>query len=885
MVTFYSRLKKNMPRLGLILYLTPLVFLIFQVISSSLSATLEEDEFELAELLKKRLAPFENPWDRGRNENQIQALYKRVREHYEPLVPQDPEAAITLGTYIALVEDGEEGVSYILPFANQGNARAQYLTGFFLCQLERKKEAMEAFAEAALHGHQKALEHLKIWAYQLKDPYALLELSHYFFFKNDRVAEGECLEQVIDDPILQLSKPLIQGYLRLLRDDFEGAMQLYRGVAVVDPERAKPYIDHLFQDPNALFQLLKVNVFQGRELEKGQSLLISSISESEEKRAELKSLANENLDATYIYGCVLLKDRTLNKNTKKLPLSWGTLDPLLRVAGANHKLAEQKLKEVMDRQKQPELWFKYGCFLLEKNDQKSGLDYIKKAARNNYTPATDHLLRRVMNGKSLPLPVPLKQTPKNFSPSTAPKVVPDWLKIGCTLEGRKQWQQAIDAFEKVNGSQRIEATYRLGQLYYGLFKKNKETKPEEALQQAKKAHEFFDRLGDQHPRALYTLGKLFYLEQEREKAEEKWEAALNLGYTAANYRLGILYAERKEDMEKSRGCFRQAGKQGVPKAYLHAAWVSSVMSDFKGEAEDLYWGARAGHVPCLGGLMSAAKKKSLPALFNLGSYYFAANQLVEARESWEQISLNPEGVEYAGLLAYNYAQLALREGKIEEAIKLLKDLAESGDGHAYAAYASLGKIFRKRKDDIDTALEFYQKALEICPNNGKILHDVALLDYFLGRIDIAASRAAEALLNGEQDAFSLLNKIYTETHNPLAALNLGSVALQAQKPLEARNYWKKALKSKDSTVKSAAHFNLCMMVFAEGNVVKVEKETKRGIEDGDKSFVDHLQTFAHLEASSSAEKEKKARAIKVLKKLAIPLKKPVNSEPLNNELS
>lgn len=58
MVTFYSRLKKNMPRLGLILYLTPLVFLIFQVISSSLSATLEEDEFELAELLKKKAGSF-----------------------------------------------------------------------------------------------------------------------------------------------------------------------------------------------------------------------------------------------------------------------------------------------------------------------------------------------------------------------------------------------------------------------------------------------------------------------------------------------------------------------------------------------------------------------------------------------------------------------------------------------------------------------------------------------------------------------------------------------------------------------------------------------------------------------------------------------------------
>jgi predicted negative regulator of RcsB-dependent stress response len=864
MVNFYKTLKKNMPRLGSLLYRIGLVFLVFQLISSSLFAILEEDEAQLTECLKKRLTDFKNPWDRGRNENQIQALYKKIREHYEPLAPQDPEAAITLGNYIALVEDGEEGLSHIRPFADQGNARAQYLTGFILCQMDRKKEAMEAFADAAIQGQQQALEHLKIYANRLKNPHALLQLSRFYISTNDRAAEAQCLEQIIDDPVLQLPKPLIQGHLRYLHGDFENAMKIYREVAATNSEQAQPYVDRLFQDPDALFHLLKANAFQDGELEKGQSLLVASIGESEDKRVELQSLPPENLNATYIYGCVLLKDRKSNK--KKPPLSWANLDPLVKAARANHRLAELKLKEVVNQQNKPELWYHYGRFLLERKDQKNGLVYIKKAAAKNYKPATDHLGGQKKNKKNLPLAAPPKQTPKNLTPSTAPKASSNWFLIGCQLEESKKWAQAIDAFEKVNGSQRLDAAYHLGRLYTRLFKENKDTQPEEALKQAKKAHEFLDHLGDKHPGALYTRGKLFYLEQETEKAKEKWGEALKLGYSAANYRLGILYSDTKETMEKAREYFRRAGRQGIPKSYFRAARVSLAMNDLTSEAEDLYFGALAGHAPCVAKLNSAANNGSLPATFNLGAYYFGTNQLIEARACWDQVSVSPENSEYAGILAYNYAKLALREDKVEEAINLFMDSTQLGYGPAYAA---LAKTFWEKKNDVKVATEFYQLALEINPNNGKIIQDVALFHYAIGNIDFAISKAAQASLEGEQEAFKLLNKIYNETHSPLAALNLGSVLLQFQRTVEAKKHWKKALESTDFTIKSAAHYNLCMTTFIDGDLVKTVKLVRKAIDDGETSIIKYLEGFAYSEDSSPVKKEKKASAIKVLKKLGL----------------
>ena len=907
MVFCYEKIERGFPqRMGKLrqfFYFTVLAFLVFQF-SSSLFATLEEDE--LTECLKKRLASFATTLDYDRNETQIQALYKKVRDHYEPLAPQDPEAAITLGFYMALVEDGEDGLSYILPFANQGHAHAQYLTGFFLCQLERKPEAMRALADASIQGHQEALDNLKAYAHQLKDPYALLELSRFFSYKKDKVAEAQCLEEIIGNPVLQLPTLLLWGYICSLSDDFGGALQFYRKAASTEPERVQPYIDHLFQNPTALFQLLKVKAFQDGELEKSQKILITSISQHEEQLTELSTLGAENPDATYIFGCALLERQKSSKNKKDNLFLSTLLDPFFMAARLNHKLAQQKLKQVVDQHKQPELLYRYGKFLIERGDQKAGENYINQAVKTDFKRTIEELTAQSIKEKSISIPGP-KQMPKNISSSPAklsvklsakPKVAPNWFLIGCQLEKSKKWEQAIESFKKVASSQRLEASYHIGRLYYKLYKENKRTQPEQGTTEAKKAHESLDLLGDQHPEALYTLGKLFYLEQDKEKAEEKWEAAYKLRYSAALYRLGILYAERKENSGQVRECFREAGMQGVPKAYRRAAWLSSAMGDAKGEAEDLYKGAIEGNRGCLMFLIGLANKKSMPtlmpasmltsmpALFNLGAYYFTINQNAEARACWDQIPSTQDDPEYAKRLAYNYGQLALREDKIEEALKLFTDSANAGCGLAYAA---LGSLFWEKKKEALIALEYYQKALERAPKNGELLHNIAKLEHSLGNMDVAVSRAVEAISNGEPEALSLLSKIYTETNNPYAALNLGSISLQNNDTGEAKKYWTIALRSQNPEIKSEVYFNLCMATFLEGDLAKAVKLVQKGIEGGEirfvSKFIDHLQIFAHSEDTSPKEQQKKERAITVLKKLGISPKEPVDSEALNKELT
>jgi tetratricopeptide (TPR) repeat protein len=823
------------------------LFFLLVFLQAPLFAILEKEEAEFFQCLTRS----NNPWAQRR----LETLYKTLKSHYQPIAAKDPEAALKLGHYMALAGNREEGLSYILPLADQGHKHARYLAGLFLSETERVHDAMRYFSGASIQGHEEALSLLTIDANQGENPFAMFELARFFSFKGDKSAEAQCLGKIVDKIALSGQKLLIQGHILMLGDDFKGALQLYRQAAATDPEEAQANINLLFEDPNALLQLLKADAFINGEFETAEQRLLAAVKNNAKAQEELKKLALKSPSVAYVLGCALLGTEARSKKPKgkkkqpngKKPTSppASSLDYLFFAAGEKHSLAQQKLKQIVDERKQSPLWERYGTFLVGQGDKEGGEAYFKKVASQKKT------------GKKPISPMELPELPA----PPAPKKTPDWYQAGLSLEKSGKTDQAIEAFEKVLGVKKTEASMALGRIHYKRYRKAKKETPDQANVESVLKY-LLPLTEKNHPESLYLLGKFFYEQKQYEQAKLHWEKALAGGFGRAACRLGIYYGWIEGNKEKAEEYFVQAIKSEVIKAHHHAALLRAKLGDVDTEVSNLCYGALAGHVPSLQLLITRAEEKVPTALFNLGTYYFKKDKFDEAKKCWDQLPKS-EDFKYAKELANNYAVL---ERAVEEEKK----------ANAAKEHISLGDRC-KENNQLKEAAEHYWQALCLEPKNGKVLYKLGLLDYGFGYVDAAVGRFTQAAHLGEEGAFLKLYEIYKVTKNPLAALNVGTVFCAAGDLNKAIKHWNFILNSK---LKLEAHFNICINTFLDGNVKKSIEFGERAIEAGEQDFVKHLQTYAHQEEDSREKRDEKNRAKKVLEGLNISLKAP---EPAQKE--
>ncbi|KAK8883474.1 hypothetical protein M9Y10_042566 [Tritrichomonas musculus] len=307
----------------------------------------------------------------------------------------------------------------------------------------------------------------------------------------------------------------------------------------------------------------------------------------------------------------------------------------------------------------------------------------------------------------------------------------------------QDFQKGIKYLELSSNLNNIDAIYNLGLIYY---------KGIGVDQDYLKAKKYFEIMAQQqNPLAYFILGNLYKDEKDYLKAKEYYELSAKQDNSDAFLNLASLYSDglgvkrdylkAKEYLEKAAkldnsnalvnlGIFYKEGF-GVQKDYSRARYYFDLASKQDNSygflnLGDLYFdgvGVEQNYFQAKHYYEIAAKKENSEALFNLGNIYEKGlgvkPDYLKAKDYYELAALNGnDSKSYFNLGIFYFNGLGV-EQDYNKSINFIKQSAEQDNTKALFFLAELysnGDIFEV---NIQKAIEYFQRCIEICDENSK----------------------------------------------------------------------------------------------------------------------------------------------------------------------
>ncbi len=144
---------------------------------------------------------------------------------------------------------------------------------------------------------------------------------------------------------------------------------------------------------------------------------------------------------------------------------------------------------------------------------------------------------------------------------------------------------------------------------------------------------------------------------------------------------------------------------------------------------------------------------NVDAILGLANFYFQTERYEQAIEMYERAKkLRPNDTDISLKIADSYFRL----GTPEIALKELKEILRN-DPNNLPALVTIGNYYFDRKQ-YSKAITYYQKALDIQPQNNNVRTDMAIALVNLGRVDDALNQLEIAIKNDPKHALAHFNR-------------------------------------------------------------------------------------------------------------------------------
>ncbi len=144
---------------------------------------------------------------------------------------------------------------------------------------------------------------------------------------------------------------------------------------------------------------------------------------------------------------------------------------------------------------------------------------------------------------------------------------------------------------------------------------------------------------------------------------------------------------------------------------------------------------------------------NVDAILGLANFYFQTERYEQAIEMYERAKkLRPNDTDISLKIADSYFRL----GTPEIALKELKEILRN-DPNNLPALVTIGNYYFDRKQ-YSKAITYYQKALDIQPQNNNVRTDMAIALFNLGRVDDALNQLEIAIKNDPKHALAHFNR-------------------------------------------------------------------------------------------------------------------------------
>jgi PhoH-like ATPase len=144
---------------------------------------------------------------------------------------------------------------------------------------------------------------------------------------------------------------------------------------------------------------------------------------------------------------------------------------------------------------------------------------------------------------------------------------------------------------------------------------------------------------------------------------------------------------------------------------------------------------------------------NVDAILGLANFYFQTERYEQAIEMYERAKkLRPNDTNISLKIAESYFRL----GTPEIALKELKEILRN-DPNNLPALVTIGNYYFDRKQ-YSKAITYYQKALDIQPQNNNVRTDMAIALFNLGRVDDALNQLEIAIKNDPKHALAHFNR-------------------------------------------------------------------------------------------------------------------------------
>jgi tetratricopeptide (TPR) repeat protein len=163
---------------------------------------------------------------------------------------------------------------------------------------------------------------------------------------------------------------------------------------------------------------------------------------------------------------------------------------------------------------------------------------------------------------------------------------------------------------------------------------------------------------------------------------------------------------------------------------------------------------------------------SAEACYGIGSVHLNQNRIKEARASFEQaLKLNAGFPDTHPNAWNNLGLLAMREGKLVEAVHCFKESLRIGPHH-FVALENLGNAYRQQQR-FDEARDMLQQALSINPDDPETNYSMGMLDAQTGKSDDAYTYLKRALAARPDypEALNNLGILCLKTHREAGAID------------------------------------------------------------------------------------------------------------------
>lgn len=144
---------------------------------------------------------------------------------------------------------------------------------------------------------------------------------------------------------------------------------------------------------------------------------------------------------------------------------------------------------------------------------------------------------------------------------------------------------------------------------------------------------------------------------------------------------------------------------------------------------------------------------NVDAILGLANFYFQTERYEQAVEMYERAKkLRPNDTNISLKIAESYFRL----GTPEIALKELKEILRN-EPNNLPALVTIGNYYFDRKQ-YSKAITYYQKALDIQPENNNVRTDMAIALFNLGRVDDALNQLEIAIKNDPKHALAHFNR-------------------------------------------------------------------------------------------------------------------------------